>query len=94
MKMGGEVEFEFIFRCGGSGSRGVSSGGACGGTEEEVAKALRAGRCGDVRGGAVAIKVELHGRRRRRWWKRMRRYCHHHFHNGVVCLEKWVVGVE
>lgn len=88
--MTAEVEFKFIFSGGESGSRGVSSGGAGGGTEEEVAKALRAGRCGDVRGGAAAIEVELHGRRRRRrWWlKRWRRNCHHHFHNGVV----WQLG--
>jgi len=82
-----EVEFKFIFSCCESGSRGVSSGGAGGGTEEEVGKALRARRCGDVRGGAAAIEVEIHGRRRWWWWKRRRRRrrnCHHHFHDGVV----------
>lgn len=71
-----EVEFELVLGGVGSGSRGVSASGAGGGTEEEVAKALGAGRCSDVRGGTVAIEVKVHGRRR--WWRR--RHCHHHFH--------------
>lgn len=79
-----EVEFKLVFGGVGSGSRGVSASGASGSTEEEVAKALGARRCSDVRRGTVAIKVKVHGRRR---WRR--RHCHHHFHAFLVLFTNW-----